>query len=291
MCRVLWTARGQILQLSRKLFNFEAYSSGDNPLVFHTMSFLAKKIPLLTALLLLSAASSLYAQGPWRDARTGTASLRLEGGASWSFGASVSNTAERQPNLTQPFTGVGILYNLLSWIRLGADYSYTQMVREQLLSSLQTPSGSGLSPVSTGGTIYRDFKTRFHGASFTGEFNLLDLGGHGGSSRLALWAGTGIGCLFTQGYSWDVSISNEVSSSDWTQTVHFGAHNEPHRYTILCVPATLSLEYSILPQLALTLGGSCRFLPDESGLAPKSQAFATAGLLFNLTGKGIHIEQ
>ena len=249
-----------------------------------------KKMSMLPLLLLLSTAGSLHAQGPWRDARTGTAGVRLDGGTSWSFGTPVANTVAKQPNLVQPFAGAGVIYNALPWLRVGADYSYTQLVREQIFTSVPALSGSGTSPASSGGDVYRDFKTRFHGASLTGEFNLLAAFGSKGSGRFALWAGTGVGCLFAQGNTWTLSVSNEIRNDTWTQTIHFGGHNEPHRYNALFIPATLSLEYFFLPQVALSLGGGYRFLPAKSDVAPGSQAYAKAGLVFNLTGKGIRVE-
>ena len=255
----------------------------------HIMSKIKKKLPLLMAfLLLLPASGGLHAQGPYRDARTGTVGLRLDGGASWSFGSSFENVGANQINLIQPYGGAGLFVNIRPWVRLGADYSFTQMVREQLYSTLQPVSSGGVVAGSTEGAAYRDFKTRFHGASLTGEFNLLEIGGGKGPGRLSLWLGTGLGYLFARGSSWTLSVSDVIRSDNWTQTVHFGGHNEPHRYNALFIPATLSLEYAFLPQVALTLGGGYRFLPGKTDLAPKSQAYAKVGLVFNLTGKGRH---
>ena len=255
------------------------------------MSKIKRKLPLLMALLLLLPVSGgLRAQGPYRDARTGTVGLRLGGGASWSFGSSFENVGANQINLVQPFGGAGLLVNIRPWVRIGADYSYTQMVREQLFTSLQPLTGTGIIAGSTEGAAYRDFKTRFHGASLTGEFNLLEIGGKG-PGRLGLWIGTGLGCLFAQGNTWTLSVSDQMRSDTWTQTVHFGGHNEPHRYNALFIPATLSLEYAFLPQVALTLGGGYRFLPGKTDLAPKSQAYAQVGLVFNLTGKRYRAKQ
>ena len=120
-----------------------------------------KKTPLLLVLLLLlSTAAGLRAQDPYRDARTGTLGLRIDGGTSWSFGSSFENIGANEANLIQPYLGAGLLYNIRPWVRLGADYSFTQMVREQLFSSLPALSGTGIMAGSAEGSIYRDFKTR-----------------------------------------------------------------------------------------------------------------------------------
>ena len=235
---------------------------------------------LLVFLLLLSTAGGLRAQDPYRDASTGTVGLRLDGGTSWAFGSSFENIGANQVNLLQPYAGAGLLINIKPWVRIGADYSYTRMIREQLFTSLQPETGN----------VYRDFKTRFHGASLTGEFNLVELLGRGtGPGRVGLWLGTGLGVLFSQGNTWNVSVSNEISADK--QTIRIGGHNEPLGYNAPFIPVTLSLEYAFLPQVALSIGGGYRFLPGKTDLAPKHQAYAKAGLVFNLTGKRYRAKQ
>jgi Outer membrane protein and related peptidoglycan-associated (lipo)proteins len=235
---------------------------------------------LLVFLLLLSTAGGLRAQDPYRDASTGTVGLRLDGGTSWAFGSSFENIGANQVNLLQPYAGAGLLINIKPWVRIGADYSYTRMIREQLFTSLQPETGN----------VYRDFKTRFHGASLTGEFNLVELLGRGtGPGRVGLWLGTGLGVLFSQGNTWNVSVSNEISADK--QTIRIGGHNEPLGYNAPFIPVTLSLEYAFLPQVALSIGGGYRFLPGKTDLAPRHQAYAKAGLVFNLTGKRYRAKQ
>ena len=245
------------------------------------MSKIKKKLPLLLVLLLLLPASGgLHAQDPYRDARTGTVGLRLDGGASWAFGSSFENVGANQINLLQPYAGAGLLVNIKPWVRIGADYSYTRMIREQLFTSIQPETGN----------VYRDFKTRFHGASLTGEFDLVELLGRGkGSGRFGLWLGTGLGVLFSQGNTWNVSVSDEIVANK--QTIRVSGHNDPHDYNAPFIPVTLSLEYAFLPQVALSIGGGYRFLPGKQDLAPRHQAYAKAGLVFNLTGKRYRAKQ
>ena len=245
------------------------------------MSQIKKRLSLLLVpLLLLSTAGGLRAQDPYRDARTGTVGLRLDGGASWAFGSSFENVGANQVNLLQPYAGAGLLINIKPWVRIGADYSYTRMIREQLFTSLQPKTGN----------VYRDFKTRFHGASLTGEFDLVEVFGRGkGPGRVGLWLGTGLGFIFSQGNTWSVSVSNEISADK--QTFRVGGHNEPLGYNTPFIPVTLSLEYAFLPQVALSVGGGYRFLPGRTELAPRHQAYAKAGLVFNLTGKRYRAKQ
>ena len=118
----------------------------------------------------------------------------------------------------------------------------------------------------------------------------MELLGRGtGPGRVGLWLGTGLGVLFSQGNTWNVSVSNEISADK--QTIRIGGHNEPLGYNAPFIPVTLSLEYAFLPQVALSIGGGYRFLPGKTDLAPRHQAYAKAGLVFNLTGKRYRAKQ
>lgn len=249
------------------------------------------KLPLIMVLLLLlPSAGILSAQGPYREARTGTVGLRLGGGLSWSFGSSFENIGANEINLFQPYGEAGLLFNIKPWVRLGADYSYTRMIREQMFSTLSPASGTGIAPGSVEGYAYRDLKSRFHGASLTGEFNLLEIGRNRSKGRFSLWLGTGVGYLFSQGNIWNLSVGDIIRSDNWSQVVQFDGHNESHDYGSPFIPATVSLEFAFLPQVALSIGGGFRYVISKEDIAPKSQAYAKAGLVFNLTGKGRHAD-
>ena len=252
------------------------------------MSQIKKKLSLLVVLLLLIPAIVLSAQQPdshFKDARTGTIGLRANGGAMWAFGSPFENVNANNLNLIQPYGEAGLFVNIKPWVRVGADYSYTRMIREQMFKSLEPLVGDGIITGSQGGTVYSDFKTRFHGASLTGEFDLVELFSRGNSKgKVALWLGTGLGYMFANGNTWSLNVA-DIMKTDNTQTIQFAFKNEPHKYNALFVPARLSLEYAFLPQVALSLGGEYRFLPMKNDLSPRHMAIAKVGLVFNLTTK------
>ena len=252
------------------------------------MSQMKKTLSVLMVLLLLIPVAGLRAQDPdshFKDARTGTVGLRIAGGASEMFGSPFENVKADNRNLIQPFGEAGLFVNIKPWVRIGADYSYTRMLREQFYTSLEQIVGTGILPGSVGGTLYSDFKTNFHGASLTGEFDLVEiLSGGKSSGKLALWLGTGAGYLFANGNTWSMNVYN-LMKTDNTQTIHFGWNNDPHKYNTLFIPARLSLEYAFLPQVALSVGGEYRYLPMKNDLAPRHMAMAKVGLVFNLTTK------
>ena len=225
-----------------------------------------KKIILV---LLLSLPTALWAQG--------TLGLRLDGGVSWMKGGGIEGASAKTITAVQPQAGAGFFYNFNPAFRLGLDYSYTRMLREKTDSNLQPQSDGGVK-----GDVYCDFKTNFHSVGLSGELNLLGLGGK--KKPLSLYAGTGIACLFAEGNSYTISVSNTIKPDKTGNTVHVTGHNEGHRYAVPCIPATLSLEFDILPQVALRIGGGYRFiLAGKQELAPKGQVYAAAGLCFQLT--------
>ena len=202
----------------------------------------------------------------------GLIGVRLSGGTAWSFGSSFENATANGANVIQPMAGVGVSVNVAPKFRAGVGYDYSRMVREQLNGQLEPIVGSVL-PGSVEGTVYRDLKTHFHGVGVTAEYDVLPVGG-----IVALYIGTGVGCLMGMGNTWSLSVRNEMRSDNWTNNVSVGGHNEAHSYTAAYIPATLSLECRILPRTAVCVGGLYRLVLSKNDLAPKSQAGATLGL-------------
>ncbi|MBQ6957286.1 MAG: hypothetical protein IJP77_01855 [Bacteroidales bacterium] len=222
---------------------------------------------LLALLLLLPA--SLYAQ----DVREGTLGIRLDGGLSWSLGGDFANSGKNALTTIQPQGIVGLFYNFSPRFRVGLDYGYTRMVRQQLDGTMHALPGGG-----EGGEVYRDLKNHFHAAELTGEFNLL------GEGPLSLYLGAGAGCQFVVGNTYTIAVKNEVKPGGMGNTIHVTGHNVGHKFAAPYIPVTLSLEYAFLPQVAVSMGGGYRLiLAGKNGFSAKSQPFATLGLRFNLS--------
>ena len=224
-----------------------------------------QRIILLTILLLLTL-------GGGRAAAQDLISVRLSGGAAWNFGSDFKNVGANQANVLQPALGAGIAVKVMPRMRVALDYDYSQMVREQLNGTLEPIEGSVL-PGSVEGTVYNDFKMRFHAASAKAEYDVLPVGG-----LLSLYVGTGAGCLFAAGNTWALSVRNEMRSDNWTSTVSINGKNQPHSYIAPFIPASASLECRILPQTFLCAGGETRLILSKNTLAPKVQVLATIGL-------------
>lgn len=202
----------------------------------------------------------------------------LQGGPSWSLGSSFENIPAGRVNVVQPEGNAGIYVTFLQRFRAGLDFSYTRMVREQVNGTLQPMGADGTYlPGSVEGTVYRDFKTHFYAAGVKAEYNLLPSAG-----PFALYAGTGAGCLIGAGTTWSMSVRNEMRAGEGKNIVSVKGHNELHRYVAAYIPASLSAEFTFLPQVSLCVGGTYRLVLSKEEIAPKHQVCATLGLRIQL---------
>ena len=231
------------------------------------LSYMKKQRTILLTILLLTLAA-----GGGRAAAQDLFSARLSGGVAWSSGSSFKNVGANEANVLQPVLGASVAMEVMPRMRASLGYDYSQMVREQLNGTLEAIDGSVL-PGSVEGTVYKDFKMRFHAIGATAEYDLLPAGG-----LLSLYVGTGFGFLFAAGNTWALSVRNEMRSDNWTSTVSVTGKNQMHNFAAPFIPATVSLECKILPQTALCVGTTTRLILSNNTLAPKAQFFATLGL-------------
>lgn len=243
---------------------------------------LKRFLPVFQVLLLLVIAESgAHAQNSFRDVRDHSVAVRLGGGGSLAFGSTFSQSASSFSNF-QPFAGAGAMWHFQPGIRAGFDYDCSGMVVQNYFPSLQPfPEGDPLAG-SDGGVVYRDIRSTLHGFSATGEYNVLDQGQDNGPERLSLWVGIGAGLLYAHGNLWTLSVADNVNARTQTHEVRLTGHNDPHDYVNFFIPVTVSAEYSIIPQLALSAGLGFRFIPGTTVVSPRGQVYARAGLVFIL---------
>ena len=229
--------------------------------------------------LLLVVETGVRAQNPFMDARNKTVSARIDGGASWAIGSSFKNLNSGRSNETQPIESAGAMYHVMPWLRGAVDYSYSSLVRQQVFAELipieNAPAGS------SGGMAYRELKSSFHSLAVTAEAEIFELAKAMVSERYALWVGIGVGGLYDSGNVWSLSATNEFDAAALTQKVNLKGHNDPHTNVSVFIPVTVSFEYSVLPQLAVGVGGGFRYIPSAFDLTPVGQAYVKAGLVYN----------
>ena len=234
---------------------------------------------IVPVLLLLMAETGLQARPGYLKARERTHTVRVDGGLSWVFGSGFDKMEGARANATQPFVGVGALFNFSPRHRVGLDYSYSRMVREQTGALTTLPGGS------VEGDVYKDLTTHLNSLSLTGEYELLSLLNREIlQNRLALYAGTGVGFLLGMGNIYTIGVKNDVKPDGSGNTIHVTGHNDDHGYLAPFIPLTLSLEYSILPRLSASLGAGYRiFLIDKKVHIPQGQLYLSVGLRYHLS--------
>ncbi|MBR5736369.1 MAG: hypothetical protein IKX60_06235 [Bacteroidales bacterium] len=206
----------------------------------------------------------------WSQGHKGAMGFRLDGGASWSLGGSFANEGAGNLGVTQPFGRAGVYYMASPQLRVGGEYSYTRMARRQIDGKVNQLAGGG-----SEATVYRDLTANYHGVAVTCEYNVL------GEGPLALYAGTGAGCLIAAGNTYTFGVRNEVKPAG--SSVSFTAHNEPQVQAVPYIPVTVSLEYAFLPQTAVSVSCGYRMLmAGKESTAPKGQAYAAVGLRIDL---------
>lgn len=236
-----------------------------------------KNLPflLVPVLLLVLAQTGVRAQSQFGDARTQSLSIRLDGGVSWAFASAFDQLAGSRANLTQPTVGVGVMWNLTPNARLGVNYNYSRMVREQAGTLEQLPGGG------VQGDVYKDFKEHLNFLYVTAEYNVF--GSRVLDGRLYAYVGTGLGLMAGAGSVYTLGIQNEILAGGAGNIVQVTGHNEKVREVWPALPFTLTVEYAFLPQVAVSLSGGYRgVFGGNEDWAPAGQAFATVGLVFNL---------
>lgn len=192
--------------------------------------------------------------------------VRLDGGVSMPVGGAAGSTVSP----VAPYGSAGVFYNVGPRFRAGADYNYTMFSSASLSGKLEPLAGGGQA-----GDVYKSVKNHMHGLGATAEYDVIPAG------PVSLYVGAGAGCLLSQVNTYTLGVRNEVKTTG--NSVSFTGHNEGSRQVSMYVPATVSLEFSFLPQVAVSLGGGYRFVfAGKKELSPKGQAFATLGLRFNL---------
>ena len=222
---------------------------------------------LVPVVLLVWAETGLQAQN---TARNESFCVRLDGGLSWAFNSAFDHQDGVRAHLTQPSVGLGIMWYHNSRTRIGLQYDYSRIVREQAGTLVQLPGGG------VEGDVYKDFKAQLHALSLMGEYKLL------GNDRLSAYAGAGLGFLLGAGNNYSLGIKNEMLSGGAGNIVHVNGHNEQVLDIFPAVPLTFSLEYVFLPQVAVNVAAGYRFvLAGHDAFVPKGQLSATVGLVFH----------
>lgn len=243
---------------------------------------MTKKLPIIICLLLcVFAAETASAQG----------SIYLKGGISKASGLDFQNVNPSFGATISPEIGGGLSYEFDFGLRIGGNYEFTKLRREQRLSALEPTSPKINQPGATyvGGTAYRERWSQFNNADISFEYNFCNLMPAVKAVGVGLYLGTGVGVAITNGNTYTISMAHEelrteTSSADtWLMESWLSAENDIHEYKAIYVPVSFNAEYALSKMFAIGIRCEYKALFAKSvSLAPKGIFTAGAVIRMNL---------
>lgn len=253
---------------------------------------MSKQLKLTVTILLAVAFSSvLHAQSDYdRQLRTHTWSIYGQGGTSWATDVWYPSVNAKKSYSLSPAAGGGIDFNIRPWVRVGAEYLYSNYRREQRFSTLDTKT----MPVK----VYGNYRVNYHKAKLGVGFNLMELAPGRKARWFNIYLGTGAGYLMAKGTEYDISFSNTQTrdgkttplgesvtvnnQSTVTITGNVKSTNRHEEFNKFYIPASLHIEADVTPRFTLGLKGEMDWLLDRKDIAPRNLIFALATVRYNI---------
>lgn len=223
------------------------------------------------------------------ELRTHTWSIFAQGGLSWATDVWYQDIDAKRSYRQSPAVGGGVDFTIRPWVRVGAEYLWSNYRREQRLAALETTA----MPVKT----YGNYLMNYHNAKVGVGFNILELWQNRNARWLNIWAGTGVGYTFAKGNEYGIYFSNtkttggtttafaegETVSNDGTVTftANVQTKNRHEDFNTLYLPASLHIEADVSPRFTLGLKGEVDWMMNRKEIAPKNLIFALATVRYN----------
>ena len=205
---------------------------------------------------------------------------------------------------TAPLLGGGVNYNIFPWIRLGLNYGWSWVQRDQRYNSIQQLSYPGniseytniLWTSQKGGLAYSDYRFNHHDLDLTAEFNLAELWHVRQSKWFNLYLGTGLGYMFGKGRTYNLSMgfaeyedsANIINGShvaaNWSYGSWLYGKNEGFSANKVYVPAVLNIEFDVDPSWTVGVKGQYDFVINPGNVAPKEVATTAITIRYNFAG-------
>lgn len=238
-------------------------------------------ITLLVCVLMIPSLSA-QSRGVLPDANE--LSLYVKGGVSKAMGLDFNNVNPPIGIDYSPAVGGGLSFEFAGSVRLGLNYEFTKLKREQRLNALEPTAPRLDFPGATynGGTAYRNMWTHFNDADVSIEYNFCNLIPALKMAGFGLYLGTGAGMAFSNGYKYTISMAHEEyyqpgSADDKKlEETWVSALNEKHNYRAFYIPATLSAEFAASKSLTVGLRYGYRFFLQSTTTSASEVTIAPA---------------
>ena len=266
-----------------------------------------KTILAAIAALFISASVSAQESGmpDYKQLRTNSWSLYGQIGLGWGVGVPYANENASKWLNTYPMFGGGVNFNIRPWIRLGVNYKWSKLNRDQRYSDIIPVNYAGNSnsfnavPWTSveGGKAYSNYRLPHHDVDLTVEFNIAEIWKNRQSQWFNMYLGVGAGYMFTSGRVYTMSMGtaqwqdpnnyvngNVQVANNWKEASWVTADNATFNADGWYIPAVLNIEFDVNPSWTLGLKGEYDFLIKRKEMAPKGIAYAAATVRYNFSG-------
>lgn len=223
------------------------------------------------------------------ELRVCTWSVYAQGGMSWATDVWYQNLDAKRSYQQSPAVGGGIDFTIRPWVRVGAEYLWSNYRREQRFSAIDAKT----MPVKA----YGNYLMNYHNVKLGVGFNLMELWPRRGAQWLNIWAGTGVGYTIAKGNEYGIYFSNTQSQGGQTTPVGDGttignesnvtitgnvrSTNRHEDFNTFFVPASVHVEADLCRQFTIGLKGEMDWLFNRKDVAPRNYAFALVTLRYN----------
>ena len=201
--------------------------------------------------------------------------------------------------------GCDLNYNIRPWIRLGLNYKWSKLNRDQRYTGVVPANYGGSSQAYTevdwttveGGNAYSNYRMGHHDLDLTFEFNIAEIWKNRKAQWFNMYLGVGAGYMFTTGRVYTMSMGTaqwldpanynekgEQVQNNWAEASWLTASNDKFEGDGWYIPATLSFEFDVDPSWTLGLKGEYDFLIKRKAMMPKGIAYAAATVRYNFAG-------
>lgn len=233
------------------------------------------------------------------ELRTGTWSLYAQGGLSWATDVWYHNLNAQRSYFLSPVLGGGVDYTIRPWVRVGAEYLWSNYRREQNYSSIDASK----MPVQT----YGNYQMNYHNAKIGAQFNLMEFWPDRQAQWLNIWGGTGFGYSFAKGNEYGAYFSNTLTQngittplvdgnvisngSEITITGNVKTTNRQEKYNSPFIPVSLHIEADLNRRLTVGLKGEMDWIFRREGVAPENLLFAMVSIRYNLVPSSARVQR
>lgn len=223
------------------------------------------------------------------ELRTNTWSIHAQGGLSWATDVWYPNVNAKMSYKLSPVAGGGIDFTIRPWIRVGAEYLWTNYRREQRPTSVD--------PTAVPIKSYGNYMMHVHSAKLGLGFNLMELWPGRRHQWFNVWIGTGVGYTLAKGREYSMLFSTTKTQggvttplvggetvsndSELTITGKVLTTNRYEKFDSPYVPASLHIEADVSRRFTLGVKGEMDWFLKRKKITPEHMIYALATVRYN----------